>query len=1254
LRILAIRGENLASLAEPFAIEFEQEPLRSTGLFAIVGETGAGKSTILDALCLALYDEFPRVVAPGARDEMPDPSGANVKENDPRTILRRGAGRGFAEADFVARDGSRYRARCDLMRARGKVAGKLQQRARALWRIDASGEKIETVESGVEPVNRRIVELTDLTFDQFRRTALLAQGDFDAFLRADAKERADLLEKITGAEIYGVLSRRAFERGGEARNALAALEARRADIGVMAAEERAGVEAQMAEIGAQRAGLAEACEATRALLRRLDAVEQARDRLAQAEAARAAAEQAWGALGEKRRILADLARAEPLRAPREAMRGAESALVERRDAAARAAQKAEAARAALDAAQARAELAAGALVAAEGEIARLAPLWAEAAALDARIEAEAQEVARARIAEESARERRDGKRKALADAQAEKDAAAVARDAANDELDMLAPAQPLSERWREIEDWLAKRLQFVSEKQGAARGLAEALAASKRAEDSRRAFDAADKEDRDALASALAQMGEREAALAALDPAGAAHRQDELARAHEALQAMAGCAAAHDVAQEKADGAQADFMRFDAEAAALAGALEERRAAYVEQTAQREEAERLGELAEAAADPHALRLRAALEDDAPCPVCGGREHPFAHSGGAARELVDTLRAKRDAARRAVARTEQDIASLSAREATARALKDEAAQRWEEARGAYAKAARDYGARLAQAPDCGAPSKIAGAAAPIAERLRTVGEERAALQKIAATARDLQNEVDLLRKRADGKRDAMEARNAARAETESLLRTAGEARARFEEKLAGAQERIESLDRSLAPFLAPCDLTGGDLDRDPSGARRRLADAATRFRAAQEALARAEARLAELAPAVATLVAEESAAAERAKAAAEDHAARAADLAGSRAARAALLGGEATAAHRARHEEKLAQARKAHEAARAAMAETAAARAASDEARATAEREAEAARRTFDAARAAFTDGLAASGLDEATAAGLLALSAGEIEAMRRAVEKVQTALRDAQIAVVQRGDDLREAEAQETPEASREALVAQEAEQAEAVDSLGGRLGALQERLKLDDEARGRAESLSQEIEAARATRKLWDEINAAIGSREGDKFRRFAQSVTLEQLVALANRRLALLSPRYRLERAGETGSLGLQIVDRDLGDERRSTRSLSGGERFLASLALALALAGLEGRDSFVDTLFIDEGFGALDSATLDVAIDALENLQGQGRKVGVISHVESMQARIATKICVERRGGGVSRVRLRAPGFEDSLRR
>ena len=194
MRILAIRGANLASLAEGFAIDFDSEPLRSAGLFAITGETGAGKSTILDAICLALYDKFPRVVAAGASEGAPDPSGETLGSGDPRTILRRGAGRGFAEVDFIGKDGLRYRARCDLQRARGRASGALQKRVRSLWRIDEAGEIVAAVESGIEPVNARVVELTDLTFDQFRRTALLAQGEFDAFLRADAKERAELLE----------------------------------------------------------------------------------------------------------------------------------------------------------------------------------------------------------------------------------------------------------------------------------------------------------------------------------------------------------------------------------------------------------------------------------------------------------------------------------------------------------------------------------------------------------------------------------------------------------------------------------------------------------------------------------------------------------------------------------------------------------------------------------------------------------------------------------------------------------------------------------------------------------------------------------------------------------------------------------------------------------------------------------------------------------------------------------------------------
>jgi len=318
LRILAIRGANLASLAEGFAIDFDSEPLRSAGLFAITGETGAGKSTILDAICLALYDKFPRVVAAGASEGAPDPSGETLGSGDPRTILRRGAGRGFAEVDFIGKDGLRYRARCDLQRARGRASGALQKRARSLWRIDEAGEIVAPVESGIEPVNARVVDLTDLTFDQFRRTALLAQGEFDAFLRADAKERAELLEKITGAEIYGVLSQRAFERAREAQQATALIESSCAQIGVMSEDERAAIDADVAATEAERAQVAERRSAMADALRRFDALAQAHAKLAQAISAREGALRAFDEMAPRRETLAALAQVEPLRS---ALRG---------------------------------------------------------------------------------------------------------------------------------------------------------------------------------------------------------------------------------------------------------------------------------------------------------------------------------------------------------------------------------------------------------------------------------------------------------------------------------------------------------------------------------------------------------------------------------------------------------------------------------------------------------------------------------------------------------------------------------------------------------------------------------------------------------------------------------------------------------------------------------------------------------------------------------------------------------------------
>jgi exonuclease SbcC len=245
VQILSISGENIASLAEPFAIRLNEGPLSSAGLFAITGETGAGKSSLLDAMCLALYGDCPRLSGAGTRESVEDVDGQELKSNDPRMALRRGASSGFARVVFRAVDGEDYAAEWMARRARGRLDGRLQAVERSVMRLSDK----QVLATQISIVNERIVELTGLTYDEFRRTVLLAQGDFDAFLVAKTGDRAAILEKVTGTEIYRTISRKVFERHAEARRALDSLETRRGEHKLLTEDERKALSVQ---IGALR------------------------------------------------------------------------------------------------------------------------------------------------------------------------------------------------------------------------------------------------------------------------------------------------------------------------------------------------------------------------------------------------------------------------------------------------------------------------------------------------------------------------------------------------------------------------------------------------------------------------------------------------------------------------------------------------------------------------------------------------------------------------------------------------------------------------------------------------------------------------------------------------------------------------------------------------------------------------------------------------------------------------------------------
>ena len=169
-----------------------------------------------------------------------------------------------------------------------------------------------------------------------------------------------------------------------------------------------------------------------------------------------------------------------------------------------------------------------------------------------------------------------------------------------------------------------------------------------------------------------------------------------------------------------------------------------------------------------------------------------------------------------------------------------------------------------------------------------------------------------------------------------------------------------------------------------------------------------------------------------------------------------------------------------------------------------------------------------------------------------------------------------------------------------------------------------------------QKLQEQKKIAGLWNRMHDLIGSK--DRFQRVAQGITLEHLLVLANLELAKLSDRYRLLRSTKE-ELGIDVADKDQGDEIRSCKTLSGGERFLVSLALALGLSQMAGEKIRVDSLFLDEGFGTLDSETLDTALEALSSLRNRGKLVGVISHVAEFSEKIPCRIQVTKQGGGRS---------------
>jgi exonuclease SbcC len=217
MKILELRFKNLNSLYGEWVIDFTDPEYVSNGIFALTGPTGAGKSTILDAICLALYGATPRL-------------GKITKSGN--EIMSRQTGECYAEVLFESQAG-RFRCHWEQRRARKKAEGKLQDQEHQIADAD-TGKLIETKKSLVSGV---IDEKTGMDFDRFTRSILLAQGGFDTFLKADVEQKSKILEQITGTEIYSEISRRVHERQRDEREKLNILNAETSGIVILEPEQ---------------------------------------------------------------------------------------------------------------------------------------------------------------------------------------------------------------------------------------------------------------------------------------------------------------------------------------------------------------------------------------------------------------------------------------------------------------------------------------------------------------------------------------------------------------------------------------------------------------------------------------------------------------------------------------------------------------------------------------------------------------------------------------------------------------------------------------------------------------------------------------------------------------------------------------------------------------------------------------------------------------------------------------------------------
>ncbi|MEC8423499.1 MAG: SbcC/MukB-like Walker B domain-containing protein, partial [Myxococcota bacterium] len=1203
--------------------------------------------------------------------------GAAVAEQ----VMSRGTGVSRAAVVFSKWEAGtrvRYRACWLARRARESAGGRMQATERSIERQAADGDwdtlVSDTRGKFVRPVFKEVLE--GFTPQDFQRSMLLAQGRVDAMLHARPEERAEILERLTNTAEYQALG----ERAARMRAAWKAHVAQRqAQVQAISPMEPEKLESARVEVVSGREALASHDQRIaqlttwRAWLDQHQRLVKRAEKAAQATAdvarQRTETSREMEALSAHERLEAGFVAEDALmRATREHEAASEKAM--------RAAERVPAAEEKAATAEEMARKASGLFEAVNAATIRLQSTLSEVhdavatqeamqRALDADRSrtAAAMALAEARTTELTAADARLQTAR-IAASEANEQAATCSRDAGL--RDALTGLQRSHAAWARIQkDILQEQHQHErtrTEHQTRKRHHAER--ASEHETNAGRRLSAAEEEARRSAEARSAALGD--------DPAATVRTR---------LRAATEAAVAHQSALTDIHGLLAGLQKTESAVQAARHHLHERTIACRAATSATEEAARELAHAEAALVTAEAVLeplqriiglsseRAQLVEGEACPLCGSAEHPF-REDPVARARSEAAEAEADRARTArdASRNRRDDAQAGASGAQLLSARAEAEMQGARHNVTAAEQARD-------AAEAAVRSALQTHSIPDDDPARTLRKAMADAQAATDAARAEERAAAALLDEADTAARALaKVREETQAATSALIRDAGELKG-VEDRLAA--EAVQLGERRAAAAAQAARLVDSLADHGIDAPDPTLALQAAETRV--EALRKAEALQ------------------DRCKAATETAEATATE------ARKAAAAAEAHLQHARSEEasasERLQQARAAEQTARAILTEAWSTagdldlpgspprpdasgsvpmlRAHQDE------REA-ATRKMKDEAVAHAARSVAARDKTLGVAQTLASRAAETALAQQRAADALDAAL--ATLAVASR-EALRAARIGPTRLAVLQTTRA-ELDKAETSSMAAAREIAAQQRQHQDDKPEGlpsssTVESLDADIEAARSTRQtvregltqaeailnqaasaeaslaeaqaglakaregadVWNRLHDLIGKNDGGAFKLFAQALNLDQLLRSANRHLGRLNERYRLRtETDETGLPTLEFVVEDTWrpGTPRSIKTLSGGESFLVSLALALGLSDLRTSSMPVETLLLDEGFGTLDPQTLDTALAALQQLQSAGRQVGIISHVVGLQERIQARIMVEPIGEGRSKLR------------